>query len=105
MSNPLKSRFMLLRSMADGSMLMDDASNAGMFDRSRFMPERSKLLDRSAPSRPDVNAFSSNMNALCNFSPSMVNKLDISSWLPSFASSSSSANDLPVMTFFDGFAI
>ena len=104
MSNPLKSRFSLLTSMALGSMLMEDASKAGKLERSRFMPDKSMLAPRSAPCSPAASALSSNVKALCSFCPSMVNRLDISKPLPFFWSISSSANDLPVITFIAGFA-
>ena len=57
MSNPLKSRFSLLMSMALGSMLIEDASKAGKLERSRFMPDKSMLAPRSAPCSPAVSAL------------------------------------------------
>ena len=60
---PEKSRFKLDISSDDGSMLMDDASKAGMLDRSRFMPDRSRLLERSAEESPAVSLDWSNVNA------------------------------------------
>ena len=104
MSSPLKSRFSLLTSMALGSMLMEDASKAGKLERSRFIPDKSMLAPRSAPCSPAASALSSNVKALCSFCPSMVNRLDISKPLPFFWLLSSSANDLPVITFVAGFA-
>ena len=83
---------------------MPEASKAGMLDKSILAPDKSMLLERSAFERPAASALSSNVNALCSFSPSIVNRLDISNPLPSFASSSSSANDLPVITLVAGSA-
>ena len=68
------------------------------------MPDKSILAPRSASCSPAANALSSNVKALCSFCPSMANRLDISKPLPFFWSLSSSANDLPVITFVAGFA-
>ncbi len=52
---PLKSRFKLDMSSAEGSMLIDEASKAGRLDRSMPAPERFRLLDRSAEDSPAVS--------------------------------------------------
>ncbi len=101
---PLKSRSSWLKSMPLGSIWMLDASNAGRLDRSMFAPEIFRLLERSTLLRLADSAEESKVIAWLSFSPLIVNRLDISKPF-SLLSFSSSANDLPVMTFLLGLAI
>ena len=60
---PEKSRFKLDRSSAEASMLIDEVSKAGRLDRSRLVPERFRLLERSAEESPAVSLDWSMENA------------------------------------------